>query len=122
MTVKEVFKKWKKKKSDLGIMCEYGGFEGGPGWLDFGECKHKNHPNVRYGCEFCPKKCPDFVCQSDGQLWSTFMTLYRKCSESMNKEYNIDPNDEYYYEQRPYYPDYSYQAHSEDVIDPTSLF
>lgn len=93
MTIKEVFKNWKKNVY-IGDICVFGGITGGPGYLGFDACNNDNHPNVRYGCEQCPKNCPDF--KSNGREFKTFLTYYRYYASYFNKEYDIDENDEYY--------------------------
>ena len=72
-------------------MCSYGGLEGGPGYLGFGECKHSNHKGVRYGCNLCPKNCSDFKTDAATQF-KTFLSLYRNDPSYFNEEYNIDKN------------------------------
>lgn len=90
MTVDEAFEEW-KKSADVGILCSYGGLVGGPGYLGFGECKHLEHKDVRYGCSFCPNNCPDFK-TDDATQFQTFLSLYRYNPSLFNEYYNIDKN------------------------------
>jgi len=93
MTIKELFKNWNKNVY-IGDICAFGGIEGGPGYIGFGACKNENHPNVRYGCEHCPKNCSDF--RPSGREFETFLTYYRNHASYFNEKYDIDENDEYY--------------------------
>lgn len=90
MTVDEAFEEW-KKTAYAGILCSYGGLSGGPGYLGFGECKHPDHKNVRYGCSLCPNNCPDFK-GDDAIQFQTFLSLYRNNPSYFNEAYNIDKN------------------------------
>lgn len=87
MTIYEAFEKWKKTAS-MGILCFYGGLEGGPGYLGFGECKHPNHKDVRYGCDLCPNNCVDFK-ESNDEQFQTFLSLY-EYNPSYFDKYHID--------------------------------
>ena len=91
MTVDEAFEEW-KKTAYVGILCSCGGLEGGPGYLGFGECKHPNHKDVRYGCNSCPKNCLDFRADVATQF-QTFLSLYRNnprfISDCENDGYKI---------------------------------
>ena len=90
MTVDEAFEEW-EKTAYVGILCSCGGLEGGPGYLGFGECKHPNHKDVRYGCNSCPKNCLDFRADVATQF-QTFLSLYRNNPSCFNEMYNIDRN------------------------------
>lgn len=94
MTVDEAFEEWKKTEY-VGILCSYGGLVGGPGYLGFGNCKHLEHKDVRYGCSFCPNNCPDFKAD-DATQFQTFLSLYRNSPSFFNEHYNIDRNSAYY--------------------------
>ena len=94
MTVDEAFEEW-KKTAYVGILCSYGGLCGGPGYLGFGECKHLNHKDVRYGCNSCPNNCPDFKADAATQF-QTFLSLYRNNPSYFNEQYNIDRNSNNY--------------------------
>lgn len=94
MTVDEAFEEWKKTEY-VGILCSYGGLSGGPGYLGFGECKHLDHKDVRYGCSSCPNNCPDFKAD-DATQFQTFLSLYRNSPSYFNEQYNIDKNSAYY--------------------------
>ena len=97
MTIEEVYKQWKNEPNNIGELCIYGGIEGGPGYLGFGCCTHERHPDVRYGCKWCPNNCPDFYPTSENQSFSTFLALYRNNSSYYNKQYDIPETDDYYY-------------------------
>ena len=43
----------------IGVYCIHGGICGGPGYVGFSGCDI--HPEVRYGCEYCPSHCKDFM-------------------------------------------------------------
>jgi hypothetical protein len=90
MTIDEAYTEW-KKTAGLGILCSYGGLTGGPGYLGFGECKHPDHKDVRYGCSLCPKNCPDFK-GDDSTQFQIFLSLYRHNPICFNEMYNIDRN------------------------------
>ena len=90
MTIDEAYTEW-KKTAGLGILCSYGGLTGGPGYLGFGECKHLDHKDVRYGCSLCPKNCPDFK-GDDSTQFQIFLSLYRHNPICFNEMYNIDRN------------------------------
>lgn len=95
MTVKQVFEQWKKNLSNE-YSCVHGGLAGGPGFLDFGECSHPNHPDVRYGCKHCPEYCPDFELECDATLYSRFLALYHSHPSYYNEKYSIDTTDKDY--------------------------
>lgn len=97
MTIEEVYEQWKSEPCNKGVLCAYGGIEGGPGYLGFGCCEHENHSDVRYGCKWCPDNCPDFYPTSENQSFSTFLRLYRNNSSYYNEQYNIPEEDDYYY-------------------------
>ena len=94
MTIHEAFEEWKKTAS-MGILCSYGGLDGGPGYLGFGACKHPEHKDVRYGCSLCPNKCPDFN-GDDAAQFQIFLSLYRNSPSLFNEYYNIDRNSDNY--------------------------
>lgn len=96
MTVKEVYNLWKTDDTCKGLLCTYGGIDGGPGYIGFGSCKCENHTNVRYGCDYCPESCSDFHEVSESQSFSTFLILYRNSASYYNEEYHINETDEYY--------------------------
>lgn len=94
MTIYAAFEEWKKTAA-IGILCSYGGLDGGPGYLGFGACKHPDHKDVRYGCSLCPNNCSDFK-GSDDEQFQTFLSLYRNSPSYFNEQYNIDRNSGYY--------------------------
>lgn len=89
MTIKEAFADW-KKSADKCYLCVYGGIGGGPGFLDFCQCKSDKHPNVRYGHEFCPDNCKEYHINTDKSLYDIFLSLYKYYQSYYNKLYNID--------------------------------
>ena len=96
MTIYEAFEQWKKEDASKSDLCLYGGIDGGPGYIGFGSCDNENHPNVRYGCEYCPKDCKDFYMTTESRLFNIFEIEYDNNREYFNKKYNIDENDPRY--------------------------
>lgn len=96
MTIQEACNTW-KNKCFKGLKCVYGGIEGGSGYLGFGSCRSENHPNVRYGCECCPKNCKDYIEDTESKIFTTFLMEYRSSPSYYNKKYNIDKNDKFYF-------------------------
>ena len=89
MRLEEVFEIW-KKSAYSGLLCVHGGLAGGPGFLDFGECHHADHPKVRYGHDHCPANCPNFEILDDARLYQIFLCFYRYSPGYYNDKYNID--------------------------------
>ena len=71
----EAYKNDMLNSDDIGEICIYGGLAGGPGFIGFGDCKHNNHPNVRYSQDLCPKDCPDFKIMSDKNIMSQLICM-----------------------------------------------
>lgn len=99
MTLDEVYEIW-KTRTYKGLICEHGGLEGGPGFLDFGECDL--HSEIRYGGKACPKNCKDFCESSESRKYSIFLALYKQRKSYYDNRYNISKPAE---EDRPAYPD-----------------
>lgn len=116
MTIRQVFEEW-KKINYIGNICEFGGIEGGPGYIGFGECKHPKHTTVKYGCDSCPINCPEFECKDNDDLFNEFLISYRMNPNFYNSKYHIDENDMYY--KRSFRPTIEIKH---EVVDPTELF
>lgn len=60
-------------------ICDYGIFEGGPGYIGFDRCELKDrHPDVRYGgkCVSHDEDCKDFVEASESRKQHHYNAYY----------------------------------------------